>query len=117
MTHSIATRNDRTTVSLPPAGNRGIENSGLSSKNERLSLRIGIDLGGTKIEGLAIGEDGRELPRSRIPAPRGDYPRTLDAIVMLVAARDREAGARRRRAAGLPGTLSAATARGKHADS
>jgi fructokinase len=44
-------------------------------------VRIGIDLGGTKIEGLAIDADGREVQRRRIRAPRGDYPSTLMAIV------------------------------------
>src|SRR3989442_1075411 len=43
-------------------------------------MRIGIDLGGTKIEGIAIADDGAERLRQRIPAPRGDYSRTLAAI-------------------------------------
>ena len=47
-------------------------------------IRIGIDLGGTKIEGIALDEDGNELVRDRVPTPQGDYKRTLDAIVELV---------------------------------
>jgi fructokinase len=47
-------------------------------------MRIGIDLGGTKIEGLALGSDGRELDRRRIAAPRGDYEDTIRAVVHLV---------------------------------
>ena len=39
-------------------------------------MRIGIDLGGTKIEGIAIADDGSERLRRRIPAPRGDYTST-----------------------------------------
>ena len=46
--------------------------------------RIGIDLGGTKIEILALGPDGRETHRQRIATPPG-YPATLDAIATLVA--------------------------------
>ena len=44
-------------------------------------MRIGIDLGGTKIEGLALADDGRELDRRRIAAPRGNYDDTVRAIV------------------------------------
>jgi len=47
-------------------------------------MRIGIDLGGTKIEGLALGDDGRELARHRIAAPRGNYDDTIRALVDLV---------------------------------
>ena len=47
-------------------------------------MRIGIDLGGTKIEGLALAADGCEIARIRIPTPRGDYPGTVDAIRGLV---------------------------------
>ncbi len=46
--------------------------------------RIGIDLGGTKIEGLALADDGRELDRRRIAAPRGNYDDTIRAIADLV---------------------------------
>ncbi len=48
--------------------------------------RIGIDLGGTKIEALALSPDGEERDRLRVQTPRGDYGATLDAIVSLVAA-------------------------------
>ena len=47
-------------------------------------MRIGIDLGGTKIEGLALADDGRELARTRMPSPRGNYGDTLAAIVTVV---------------------------------
>ncbi|MBI4724188.1 MAG: ROK family protein [Rhodomicrobium sp.] len=46
--------------------------------------RIGVDLGGTKIEALALSPTGEERCRVRIPSPRGDYDATLDAIVSLV---------------------------------
>jgi len=50
--------------------------------------RIGIDLGGTKIEALALDAAGIATFRRRIPAPRGDYAATLAAVAGLV----REAG-------------------------
>ena len=49
-----------------------------------MSVRIGIDLGGTKLEGIAL-DGGREMARLRIDTPRGDYGATLEAIVSLVA--------------------------------
>jgi fructokinase len=47
-------------------------------------MRIGIDLGGTKIEGIALDEKGRELIRHRVATPSGDYQATLNSIVELV---------------------------------
>ena len=47
-------------------------------------MRIGIDLGGTKIEGIALDDDGKELVRHRVSTPSGDYSGTLNAIVELV---------------------------------
>lgn len=47
-------------------------------------LRIGIDLGGTKIEGVALSDEGTELHRTRVPTPVGDYEGTINAIVKLV---------------------------------
>ena len=46
--------------------------------------RIGIDLGGTKIEALALDRSGREIFRKRVPTPRGDYAATISAVVELV---------------------------------
>jgi len=47
-------------------------------------MRIGIDLGGTKIEGVILRKDGTELARRRIPTPADDYVAVLDAIAQLV---------------------------------
>ncbi|MCW9046561.1 MAG: ROK family protein [Gammaproteobacteria bacterium] len=47
-------------------------------------MRIGIDLGGTKIEGIALDDKGRELIRHRVATPIGDYQATLKAIANLV---------------------------------
>jgi fructokinase len=72
-------------------------------------MRIGIDLGGTKIEGIAIADDGSERLRRRIPAPRGDYRRTLDAVSGLVHDIERELGTRGTVGIGTPGSISPAT--------
>lgn len=47
-------------------------------------MRIGIDLGGTKIEVIALSNEGKELFRKRVPTPRGSYEATLAAIKGLV---------------------------------
>jgi len=47
-------------------------------------MRIGIDLGGTKIEGIALDNTGKELIRHRVSTPAGDYSATLNSIVELV---------------------------------
>jgi len=75
-------------------------------------LRIGVDIGGTKIEALALDAAGREVFRRRIPTPRGDYEATVAAVVSLVA----EAGAGTV-GVGIPGALSRATGRVKNANS
>jgi fructokinase len=49
------------------------------------NMRIGIDLGGTKIEGVCLASNGQELGRDRIATPRGSYAQVLDAIAGLVA--------------------------------
>ena len=75
-------------------------------------LRIGVDIGGTKIEALALDAAGREVFRKRIPTPRGDYEATVAAVVSLVA----EAGAGTV-GVGIPGALSRVTGRVKNANS
>ena len=55
--------------------------------------RIGIDLGGTKISGIVLADDGAVLRHERLPTPRGHYRRTLEAIAQLVSALDGETGA------------------------
>ena len=72
-------------------------------------MRIGLDLGGTKVEGIAIAEDGRETLRRRIAAPRGDYANTLAALTGLVHDMERGLGVRGTVGVGIPGTISPAT--------
>jgi fructokinase len=80
-------------------------------------MRIGIDLGGTKIESLALADDGRELARRRVATPRGDYDRTLKAIADLVSLIEGDTGSRGRVGVGMPGTISPATGLVKNANS
>ncbi len=80
-------------------------------------MRIGIDLGGTKIEGVALGADGRELQRRRIAAPRGDYGDSVRAVAGLVDALERDTGQRGTVGVGIPGTVSPATGLIKNANS
>ena len=68
--------------------------------------RIGIDLGGSKIEILALAADGRELLRRRIATPQGDYPATLAAIAGLVAAFENSLGQPGSIGIGIPGAES-----------
>jgi len=76
------------------------------------ALRIGVDLGGTKIEALGLDVAGREVFRKRVPTPRGDYAATLAAIAGLVKeAGDGTVGV------GIPGALSRATGLVKNANS
>jgi fructokinase len=72
-------------------------------------LRIGIDLGGTKIEGLLLSPDGEELLRRRIPAPRYDYAGTVAAIAELVRELEAKTGGPARVGVGMPGSFSPRT--------
>lgn len=80
-------------------------------------LRLGIDLGGTKIEIVALAGDGQEVLRQRIATPQGDYPATLRAITDLVTTNERNLGQRGTVGIGIPGTESQASGRIKNANS
>jgi fructokinase len=80
-------------------------------------MRVGIDLGGTKIEGLALAAEGREVARRRIATPAGDYAATLNAIATLVGDLEKAAGRRATVGIGIPGTISPATGLIKNANS
>ena len=79
-------------------------------------MRIGVDLGGTKIEALALGDDGRELSRIRVPTPRG-YEASLDAISGLVHEVERAAGGHGTVGIGIPGAIVPGTGLVKNANS
>src|SRR5688572_16756639 len=68
-------------------------------------MRLGIDIGGTKIEAAAIGADGRERFRRRIATPHGEYAPALDALVAHIAAAEKEAGERCTIGIGMPGLV------------
>jgi fructokinase len=71
--------------------------------------RLGIDLGGTKIEGAVLDTSGRELARLRIKAPRDGYEATIAAVGSLVARLEAEAGVTASVGLGMPGSISPAT--------
>jgi fructokinase len=72
-------------------------------------MRIGVDLGGTKIEAIALDDAGTVLCRRRIATPAGDYDGTLSAIAKLVLAVEREAKATGSVGIATPGSLSLKT--------
>lgn len=82
-----------------------------------MQLRIGIDLGGTKIEVIALGAAGRVLARHRVPTPQGDYAATLAAVVGLVDRVEVETGRRGTVGVGTPGALSRVSGLIKNANS
>ena len=69
-------------------------------------MRIGVDLGGTKIEAIALGDDGATLLRRRVPTPSGDYQGTLQAIHDLVTGFEAELGRKGTIGIGTPGAVS-----------
>ena len=80
-------------------------------------MRIGIDLGGTKIEAIALDNSGVELYRERIDTPQGDYRETVDAIVTLVQLLEAETRQTGTVGIGIPGAISPATNLVKNANS
>jgi fructokinase len=80
-------------------------------------MRIGVDLGGTKIEALALADDGRELVRRRVATPAGSYEGTIAAVADLVRAVEADAGGRGSIGVGIPGALSPATGLVRNANS
>jgi fructokinase len=80
-------------------------------------MRIGIDLGGTKIEALAIDDEGSELARYRVDTPRDDYDATIEAMLGLVWRLEQETGITGSVGAGIPGSISAITGVVKNANS
>lgn len=80
-------------------------------------MRIGVDLGGTKIEGIALDDEGTVVFRQRVPTPRHDYVQTLEAIASLVREIEAETGQTGTVGVGMPGSLSPATGLVKNANS
>jgi fructokinase len=80
-------------------------------------MRLGIDLGGTKIEIIALDTDGSELLRRRVATPQGDYRATLQAVAGLVATAENELSRRGSVGVGIPGAESLPGGRIKNANS
>lgn len=80
-------------------------------------MLIGIDLGGTKIEAAALGENGAMLARERVPTPKNDYAAALRAIADLVQGLEARFGSSKGVGLGVPGSLSPATGLIRNANS
>ena len=80
-------------------------------------MRIGIDLGGTKIEGIVLADDGREPARLRVPTPRDSYEATLEAVAGVIRELEAQVGETCRVGVGHPGAISPATGLVKNANS
>jgi fructokinase len=80
-------------------------------------MKLGIDLGGSKIEIIALDNQGVELLRRRVATPQGDYSATLHAIENLVHSAESELGQRGSVGIGTPGTISKATGLLKNSNS
>ncbi len=80
-------------------------------------LRIGVDLGGTKTEAIALDGDGQELKRLRVPTPRDDYQGTISNIAGLVYEIESSLAETGTVGVGIPGTIIAATGLVKNANS
>lgn len=80
-------------------------------------MLIGIDWGGTKIEGVALTPSGVELARHRVDTPRGDYAGCLEQIVAMIARLEDQTGQRGSVGIGIPGSLEPVSRLGKGASS
>ena len=91
-------------------------------KNARLRLhsgpmRIGVDLGGTKIEAAVLDSAGQMVLRQRVHTPQGNYDETVEALAKLVEACEVASGAKASVGVGIPGAVSPATGLVKNANS
>jgi fructokinase len=80
------------------------------------AFRIGVDLGGTKIAGVALDAQGNAVASRRIPTPRG-YEGTIAGLATLVHSLEKEIGAAASVGVGIPGSLSPATGHVQNANS
>ncbi|EAU7573449.1 fructokinase [Salmonella enterica] len=80
-------------------------------------MRIGIDLGGTKTEVIALDDAGEQRFRHRLPTPREDYQQTIETIAALVDMAEQATGQTGSVGIGIPGSLSPYTGVVKNANS
>ncbi len=107
---------NRETVSIPVVPPTS---SGPTSEAEPYArtARIGVDLGGTKIEGVALTGDGRLAARRRMATPKGAYDATLRTVAAIVAEIEAEIGTQATVGIGIPGVVSRRTGLVKNANS
>jgi len=91
--------------------------TGSSAGNITATFRIGVDLGGTKIEFVALENDGSEVHRHRVATPRGDYQATVNAIRDGVLEIEDNLERRATVGVGISGTISRITHGVKNANS
>ena len=82
-----------------------------------MNLRLGIDLGGTKTEIIALADDGATLLRRRVATPQGNYAETLNTLCELVSNAERQLGQTGTLGIGIPGAESLANGLIKNANS
>lgn len=80
-------------------------------------LRVGIDLGGSKIELIALDGSGNEVFRKRVPTPQGDYAATVQTAASLVFEAEEKLETKTTVGVGIPGSLSRVTGLVKNANS
>lgn len=80
-------------------------------------MRLGVDVGGTKIEAIALDNEGRELGRTRLPTPQHNYDATLNTILELVQTLEAQTGQSGSVGIGMPGAIDARTGLIKNANS
>lgn len=80
-------------------------------------MRIGVDLGGTKTEAIALDSQGKELARKRVLTIKDDYAASVETVATLVEELEKEIGGRASVGVGIPGAISPATGRVKNANS
>jgi fructokinase len=88
-----------------------------SSQSPRPPPRLGIDLGGTKIAGVALSPDGSVLAERRLATPRHDYAATIETIAGMVASLEESAGSGGSVGIGMPGSVAAASGLVQNANS
>jgi fructokinase len=88
-----------------------------STDNLKCGARIGIDLGGTKVEALILDHNGIERARKRLPTPKRNYTKTLNTIRELIEYVEQSSGLHGSIGVATPGVLSPATGLMKNANS
>jgi fructokinase len=80
-------------------------------------MRMGVDVGGTKLEGVVLDDAGKVMARQRVMTPQGDYPRTVETVAGLVDMLESQVNQRCTVGLGTPGALSSVTGLMKNCNS